>query len=674
MRYFIFAVTILVCFTPGWANSNEEIKALLSDIEYPDRFEIVFHPEGTIPVIVKDDTNVSINIVPENTPVSFSGTGISRIKDQKIMYFKVSNGVVTMYYADNQSSFSKNITESAYTTDDGQTIRHLKNRDISANTLKPLRFIYLKEKSLFYKISGKDNRFILQRSEPSISDMFDILKKGEDLDTVQGKSGVIKRIALGGLYGYSLPESYTEILDSTCTTTTETTSTDTGKGSVYAVCSRDVMDKPKITLNFKDVPLRDAIISLCSQTGINIIIQRDIDQNMAISAFYDGLSVDDALRSIISGLDLSYKKEGNIYTLTPFEERMFDINKILTTPGGSIQSQQTSSSPSPLSQPQISGPAGGQLSASQSTQQAVSSHTDSTSLSPSGSDEGVNAIISSIKSILSPKGTVIYIPSGFIYVKDSPSRIKSVEQLLDMDTAKRQEINLKVTLMRIDYKKEFETGIDWSAVVGGVKGGVAEKIDVGSKFLGGLAGNVNVSAVKFTTSKDTLSAVIKALSAYGDVSIIHTWETRAMAGTTLPFELTQDVWYNQGTVVQVVNNQTITSQQVGKESVGVKLLINPVLHQDNRYIVNTWVELSNVVGFQKVGEQELPMTEKNFTRIPIKMGRTDTAIISGFKIKNKDSSSEGIPFLARLPVLKYIFGHTKTADRTSELSVMITIQ
>lgn len=439
--------------------------------------------------------------------------------------------------------------------------------------------------------------------------------------------------------------------------------TEASASSKYAIIQEKTdEEKIKISLNFKEVPLRDAIISICSQTGINVTLSKDIDQLASVSAYYEGVSLDEALRAVVSGLDISVKKEGNMYFLTPFEERLFDVNKITVMQGGTL-STSTSMPPSPP------GTGGTTTQQPQSPQpQPVQQQ------GQGGDDEGVNSIISAIRSLLSPRGTVSYLPTGFIYVKDTPSRIKAIESVLNMDTAKRKETKLKITLIRIDYKKEYETGIDWSAVFGGIKDNLPFKIETGGRFLGNLAGDSGNAFIRLANSKNTLSSVIKALSAYGDVNIVHTWESRAMSGVTLPFELTQDVWYNQGTTVQIVNNQTITSQQIGKESVGVKITLTPVLQQDGKYIVNTWVELSNIVGFQKIGDQELPQTERNFTRIPIKMEKSDTAVISGFKIKNKDVSSEGIPFFANLPILKHIFGYTKTADRVSELSIIISME
>lgn len=419
-----------------------------------------------------------------------------------------------------------------------------------------------------------------------------------------------------------------------------------------------------LSLDFRNVPLKDAIVSLCAQAKVNIILDKEVDPNLLVTAAYEGVSLKDAIKTITYGLDLTYKKQGSIFIITPFEEKYIDVNKLL--------SEESITSSTSASQP-VSG------TNNATTTQGIKSTSQTTSTSPGdttyGSDFGgyIDDLIINLQKILSPKGVITYMPSGFIYVKDYPSYVRAVERMLKIDDERREEINLKITLVRVDYKKEYATGVDWSVVLGGAKDKLPVQIDIGTKFLGNLIGDNDVASIKIANSKNNISSIIKAMSEYGDIDIVHTWETRAISGTILPFELTQDVWYSQGKVVQIVENQTITSDVISKESVGLKILLNPLLQQDGKYLVNTKIELSNIVGFQKIGEQEMPQTERNFLKIPIKMDKEDMVVISGFKIKNQNSQSSGIPVLAKVPVLKYLFGYTKTTDRLSELSVIISI-
>jgi hypothetical protein len=40
-----------------------------------------------------------------------------------------------------------------------------------------------------------------------------------------------------------------------------------------------------------------------------------------------------------------------------------------------------------------------------------------------------------------------------------------VRDMLDTDSRKRKTITMKITLVRIDYKDEYETGLNWWALL-----------------------------------------------------------------------------------------------------------------------------------------------------------------------------------------------------------------
>jgi hypothetical protein len=63
-----------------------------------------------------------------------------------------------------------------------------------------------------------------------------------------------------------------------------------------------------ITLNFKDVPLIDAIAVLSKQSSMNITLDRDVPNNLVVTSIYSGTSVENALRSITSANEIRKPK------------------------------------------------------------------------------------------------------------------------------------------------------------------------------------------------------------------------------------------------------------------------------------------------------------------------------------------------------------------------------
>jgi type II secretory pathway component GspD/PulD (secretin) len=429
-----------------------------------------------------------------------------------------------------------------------------------------------------------------------------------------------------------------------------------------------------ISLNFKEVPIGEAITVLSKQAGINITLDRDVQSNLAVTSVYSGASVENALKSITSGMDLRHKRTADGFLILPWSESYIDINKVYqfgngssqTTPPsfGGINNQQLQQ----MGMPGVSTAPGLQGNAAAQTTQFGS---NSILLADFGGY--MDSIISMIKPLLSRQGVVTYMPTGFVYVKDYPSRVKAVEEMFNVDNDKREEVNIKITILRIDYNKEYESGISWNKVFEGFKVGSPVTYNIAGNFLSNLANQRdNVFTFNYKNTLNNIDVTAKLLSRYGNVKIVHSWETRALTGSVIPFDLTQLVWYSSGSVIQVINNQTITTPQISNTPVGLSIVLNPLKH-DEKYLVNTSIKMSSVVSQQTIGDLTFPNIENNAVSVPIKMLPGEQIAVSGFKIKNTTKNTVGIPLLSQIPILEYLFGFKTAQDHTSEIVVVISL-
>jgi len=427
-----------------------------------------------------------------------------------------------------------------------------------------------------------------------------------------------------------------------------------------------------IVLNFKEVPIVDAITALSKQAGINITVDKDIDSKMTVTSVYSGTSVENALRSITIGSDLGYKKSPGGFWVVPWAEAYIDVNKTYQFGGtGSTQGSPIGSVNQPFQQSNFAGGVVGSQMANLVGTQPGQYGTSSVALSDFGGY--MDSVINMIKPILSKQGVVTYMPSGFIYVRDYPSKVKAVEEMFDVDNSKREEVDIKITILRIDYKKEYESGINWSKVFEGFKVGSPVAYNIAGNFLGDLVDQKsNVLTFDYKNPLKNIDITAKILSRYGDVKVVHSWETRAMTGSVVPFDLTQLVWYSAGSVIQVVNNETITTPQVSNTPVGLSIILNPIKFED-KYLVNTSIKMSSVISQQTIGDLTFPNIENNAVSVPIKLLPGEQVAISGFKIKSATKNTIGIPILSELPILEYLFGYKTAQNETSEIAVVISL-
>jgi len=426
----------------------------------------------------------------------------------------------------------------------------------------------------------------------------------------------------------------------------------------------------KVSINFKNAPMADVILSLGRQANKSIVIDKGIDSaKVKVTCFYDGTSFEEALDSVVGGLDYAYRTVADgTYLITEYEEILLNVHDIYVKHKEDTNVNQSGSSNTSLSNrttgSSYSGSAGGSLSSR--TSSGTGTNGDLTT--SEHSEREIDRIITRVKTMLSPKGVITPMSAGFVYVRDIPSRIKMVKAMISLDDSKRKTITMKISLLRIDYKDQYESGINWWALL---KQSGSPRIELTSNFMGSSLGSQTSNVATLALTQGDLTAIIKALETYASVNVVQSWETRAVSGATLPFHLYQTVWYSTGSIVQVVNNQTITTPQMESMEVGLKMTINP-MKLDKGYLFNTSVDLSNLLGFQTVDKLEMPNVERNYVSIPIKMKVGETVAISGFKIKAADKKKIGIPLLIKIPVLSYLFGYDNASDRTSELTVVIS--
>lgn len=111
--------------------------------------------------------------------------------------------------------------------------------------------------------------------------------------------------------------------------------------------------------------------------------------------------------------------------------------------------------------------------------------------------------------------------------------------------------------------------------------------------------------------------------------------------------------------------------QVQFEEVGVKLHVTPAIKSLDEGLVDldlTKLEVSAVGRFVNINDVQRPVFVKSEARTKVVVRNHDTLVIGGFKIEQESKAEQGIPFLRRIPILKYAFSNeTKNLERRDVL-------
>lgn len=118
------------------------------------------------------------------------------------------------------------------------------------------------------------------------------------------------------------------------------------------------------------------------------------------------------------------------------------------------------------------------------------------------------------------------------------------------------------------------------------------------------------------------------------------------------------------------NTQTTRTDFEFRE-VGVKLKITPKINKERFVTLEIEEELSEV-GQRTEGEDAPPNFNSREAKTTVLLKDNQSLVIGGLISERALETQTGIPFLNRIPILKYIFGRTEHEKSKTELMVMLT--
>jgi type IV pilus assembly protein PilQ len=180
----------------------------------------------------------------------------------------------------------------------------------------------------------------------------------------------------------------------------------------------------------------------------------------------------------------------------------------------------------------------------------------------------------------------------------------------------------------------------------------------GSLNLGSVMPNFNLS--------------LKALESNGSVNIKSTPRLSTLNGHRAYLSIGETTYY-------VVTNQNFYGSQIPQTSeiknfqpidAELSLTIRPLISGDGQITMDIKVIQSSFNG-QKIDKDAPPgINSREFTSI-IRVKDQEIIVLGGLEEKIKNDTGSGIPFLARIPVLKWLFSSRKREDSKKKLSVLI---
>lgn len=393
-----------------------------------------------------------------------------------------------------------------------------------------------------------------------------------------------------------------------------------------------------ISLQVRDADVRDVINFIADESGANIVMTEDVAGKISLKV--RKIPWDQALVTVMRAKKLGYVRQGNVLRITTLSELQAE-----TDAAAKILDSRKAIEPTIVKVYPVS-------------------------------YANMDDLSKNIKTFLSKDGTVLVDNrTSTIVVTDKEAILDRVGKLIrTLDVAPTQ---VMIEGKIVEALETFSTfmGINWN-MSGSSKtilnsGGVGGNPISLTPFLGtanalnlsGLSGGLTVGTFDFFGD---LTASL-ALAEQDSIARVLS-SPRIAVMNREKAEITQG-----GDVISIsaVSNQGVTTTQVQRDKIELKLLVTPQITSDASIIMD--VEMSRQFAGPKVDDKTLarPINSRTAkTKVMVKNGQT--AVIGGIYQSDDNVSDSGVPGLKDIPVLGWLFKSRSKDKVKNELLLFLT--
>jgi type II secretory pathway component GspD/PulD (secretin) len=252
-----------------------------------------------------------------------------------------------------------------------------------------------------------------------------------------------------------------------------------------------------------------------------------------------------------------------------------------------------------------------------------------------------------------------------ISITSSNEMIKKIKEDLKGIDKKPRQVMIEAVVTELKNQELASLGVDWSLF--GESGGTTKSSN--AKLSTGLLDTLNaffsIGVIKpgFWGSLD-LVADLRALIQDGDIEIKANPKVITTNGQPAEIYIAKEQYFS---VVTGPLNYPYT--RLEKVSVGIKLQITPFISEADEITVKIVPEVSDAIGY---GREGLPVvdTRKVSTTVRVRDGQTIT--LGGLTQSSTREVQNKIPILGHIPILGYLFSHTKYEKVKTDIVIFIT--
>ncbi|WP_448105193.1 type II secretion system protein GspD [Pedobacter panaciterrae] len=386
----------------------------------------------------------------------------------------------------------------------------------------------------------------------------------------------------------------------------------------FRLSNRVVQGKPLISVDAVNVPIMDLVKNAAEEINASYFLFSNINGN--ITSRVNDISFDNLLTSVFQGTEYTYKVENGIYLIGDRRVEGLRSHKLLKLQNRSIDTIQN--------------------------------------MIPTEWRKGVE-----IKEFR--EQNTILLSGSVPQIAEIEAYVKQLDKLVPM-------VLIEVTLIDVRKGKSIKTGIT-AGVSDSVKRGgtVFPGLDYTfgansiNDLLGRLGRNNSINIGRVTPS---FYVKLSALETNSNVEVRSVPKLSTLNGHVANLSIGSTRYYSNKTqnVIPSLTTQTTITEQFVPVEANLEVKIRPIVSGDDQVTLNIKVDISDFIGDPP--ENAPPPTSTSKFESIIRAKNEDMIVLGGLERTETVESGSGVPFLSRIPILKWLF-----SSRTKSNSKVVTI-
>ncbi len=256
-----------------------------------------------------------------------------------------------------------------------------------------------------------------------------------------------------------------------------------------------------------------------------------------------------------------------------------------------------------------------------------------------------------LTSILSGESQTVQVDkrTNKIMVTDLKNRMQEIRKMVEEFDVPTRQVLIETDIWQLALTDKFERGVDWEKIFRGL-----DNLD----FAGYLPISLTSAYQQIsmgTVASDDYDATIQLLSTYGKTDILSRPRIAVVDGEEAKILIGSKEAYITTTLSQA-ESSTTTSESVEYIDVGVQLSVSPEINQDGFVTMKIKPSVSSVRETLTTDQgTQVPIVETNEVETTVKVKDGNTIFIAGLIKETKQEYTYGVPFLSRIPIIKWFF-------------------